>query len=77
MKNFFFLILGIIGGIWISWPGIISFKNWDCFFEILEVSKKEKISFKAFLATSPNYFLKGEKKDKLSKFRIVGDACFR
>ena len=77
MKNPFFLFVGIVFGLWLSWPGIVSYKNWECMFEILEASKKEKISFRAFLATSPNYFLRGENKDNLSKFRIVSDACFR
>tara|TARA_Y100001978_G_scaffold150091_1_gene135190 strand:+ start:167 stop:400 length:234 start_codon:yes stop_codon:yes gene_type:complete len=77
MKNSFFLIVGIFCGLWLSWPGIIAYKNWVCIFKIIEASKKEKISFKAFLATSPNYFLKAENKNNLSKFRIVSDACFR
>ena len=77
MKSYLFLISGIIFGIWLSWPGIFSYKNWDCFYEIIEKSKKDKLSLKAALSISPNFIIKGESKDNSSKLRIVSDACFR
>lgn len=64
-------------GFWISWPGILMPKNWKCFNEIISKSQENKISVKAALSVSPNYILKGNKKDLASKVRIVSDACFR
>tara|TARA_Y100001978_G_scaffold65276_1_gene58480 strand:- start:1747 stop:1980 length:234 start_codon:yes stop_codon:yes gene_type:complete len=77
MKSFFFLISGIILGLWISWPGIIFQKKWQCFFNIIKESKNEKLSLKAALAVSPKFLIKGESNDNASKLRIVSDACFR
>ena len=77
MKTFFLLIFGIVIGLWISWPGILIPKNWKCFKDIIDKSAKEKISFKAVLALSPNYLLKGKSKNNSSKIRIASDACFR
>ena len=77
MKSFFFLFSGIILGLWISWPGIIFQKNWQCFFNIIKESKNEKLSLKAALAVSPKFLIKGESNDNASKLRIVSDACFR
>ena len=77
MKNLFCLISGISIGAWISWPGIIFPDSWKCFIEIVDKSRKEKISLKAVLAVSPKFILKGEKNDNSSKLRIVSDACFR
>ena len=77
MKSFMILVSGFIFGIWVSWPGIVSFKNWDCFFEIIEKSKKDKLSFRAALAVSPKFFLRGDSIDNSSKLRIISDACFR
>ena len=72
-----FLITGISLGFWLSWPGIIIPNNWRCFKDIILRTKDEKVSFKAILAVSPNYFLKGRKNNIGSKLRIVSDACFR
>tara|TARA_B100000575_G_C22730885_1_gene438262 strand:+ start:197 stop:430 length:234 start_codon:yes stop_codon:yes gene_type:complete len=77
MKSYLFLISGFIFGIWISWPGIIAYKNWECFFEIIEKSKKDKLSLKAAFSVSPKFLLRGESRDNVSKLRIVSDACFR
>tara|TARA_B100000073_G_C23585476_1_gene514074 strand:+ start:82 stop:315 length:234 start_codon:yes stop_codon:yes gene_type:complete len=77
MKNTFFLLIGIVLGSCISWPGVILLENWKCFFNIVQRSSEEKISMKAALAVSPNFLLKGEKQNTLSKLRVVGDACFR
>lgn len=77
MKGFLFLISGIFIGSWISWPGIIFPENWECFINIINKSKNEKISLKAVLSVSPNFILKGESNDNKSKLRLVSDACFR
>ena len=77
MKNTFFLLVGILLGTSICWPGIILLDNWKCFVDIIQRSSEEKISMKAALAVSPNFLLKGEKQNTFSKLRVVGDACFR
>ena len=77
MKNFLFLISGVLLGGWISWPGIFYLDNWKCFNEIVENSRDEKISLKAILAVSPKHIFRGIPDDDFSKFRIVSDACFR
>ena len=77
MKSILLLFSGFSIGIWLSWPGILIFDNWFCFNDIVSNSLKDKISIKAVLAVSPNYFLKGNKKNTLSRIRIVSDACFR
>ena len=77
MKSYLFLISGFIFGLWVSWPGIVAYQNWECFFKIIEKSKKDKLSLKASLSVSPKFILKGKSKDKNSKLRIVSDACFR
>ena len=76
MKAFFLLFSGLVIGLWASWPGIVIPNNWRCFKNIIDKSTKEQISFKAALAVSPNYLLKGRNKNT-SKIRIVSDACFR
>tara|TARA_B100000900_G_C20306800_1_gene604472 strand:+ start:380 stop:613 length:234 start_codon:yes stop_codon:yes gene_type:complete len=77
MKSIFFFISGLLIGSWISWPGIFLPRNWKCFNEIVENSKNEKIPIKALLAISPRYIFGGLPKDKISKFRIISDTCFR
>ena len=76
MKAFLLLFSGLVIGLWVSWPGIVIPNNWRCFKNIIDKSTKEQISFKAVLAVSPNYLLKGRNKNT-SKIRIVSDACFR
>ena len=77
MKYFFFLISGVLIGGWISWPGIFYFENWKCFNEIVEDSRDEKISIKTLLAISPKYIFRGMPEDRISRFRVLSDACFR
>ena len=77
MKSSILLLLGLVLGLWTSWPGIFIPINWKCFRDIIEKSSKEQISFKAALAISPNYLLKGNRKNNYSKIRVVFDACFR
>ena len=77
MKGFLFFFLGIFLGSWISWPGITSTKNWECFMTIINDSKKDKLSLKAALSISPKFLLKADSMDYPSKLRIVSDTCFR
>ena len=77
MKTLFLLLLGLVLGLWTTWPGIVKPNNWKCFRDIIVKSSNEQISFKAALAVSPNYLLKGKRKNNNSKIRIVFDACFR
>ncbi len=77
LRNLFYLLVGLFGGLWLVWPGITRSENWDCATEILLKSREERTDVRALLAVSPNYLLKNKNKDPISKIRIVGDACFR
>ena len=77
MRSFLFLFFGIFTGLYLSWPGILISKNWKCFNAILEKAAEDKISVKAVLEISPSYLIKSKNKNRLSKIRIVADACFR
>tara|TARA_S200000501_G_scaffold247830_1_gene232174 strand:- start:527 stop:760 length:234 start_codon:yes stop_codon:yes gene_type:complete len=77
MKFLFLLFSGLVLGLWFAWPGIIIPNNWKCFRDIIVKSSKDQISFKAALAVSPNYLLKGKRKNNNSKIRVAFDACFR
>ena len=77
MKLFLFLLFGIFFGLYLSWPGLLIPENWKCFNQIIAKSAEDKISIKAALEISPNYFLKTRNKKTISKIRIVADACFR
>ena len=76
MKGFFFLLFGIFLGSWISWPGITSSENWECFMRIINYSKQYKLSLKV-LSITPKFLLKTDSMDYFSKLRIVNDTCFR
>ena len=77
MKYLYILFLGLFIGLWASWPGIVIPSNWKCFRDIIDKSTKEQISLKAALALSPNYLLKRNNNSKISKLRVISDACFR
>ena len=77
MRSFLLLFFGIFAGLYLSWPGILISKNWQCFNEIIEKSAEDKISLKAVLEVSPSFLIKGKNKNMASKIRIVADACFR
>ena len=77
MRFFLFLFSGIFAGLYLSWPGILIYKNWKCFNDIIEKSAEDKISIKAVLEVSPSYLIKGKNKNMTSKIRVVADACFR
>ena len=77
MRFLLFIFLGILAGLYLSWPGILIPENWKCFNEIIAKSAEDKISLKVALEISPSYLLKGNNKKTSSKIRIVADACFR
>ena len=77
MKVFLLLSSGIFAGLYLSWPGLVSPKNWKCFNDIIAKSADDKISLKAVMEVSPSYLLKGKNKKRGSRVRIVADACFR
>ena len=77
MRFFLFLFSGIFLGLYISWPGILISKNWQCFIDIIQKSAEDKISIKAALEVSPSYLINSKKKNMTSKVRVVADACFR
>ena len=77
IRVFLFIFLGILAGLYLSWPGILIPRNWKCFNEIIAKSAEDKISLKAALEISPSYFIKAKNKKTTSKIRIVADACFR
>ena len=77
MKSLFVLFSGLFIGLCVSWPGIVIPNKWKCFKDIIDKSTKEQLSLKAALALSPNYLLKGKNNSKLSKLRVISDACFR
>ena len=77
MRSFLLLFLGVFAGLYLSWPGILSSRNWKCFDEIIKKSADDRISLKAVLEFSPSYLMKGKNKNVTSKIRFVADACFR
>ena len=77
MRSFLFIFVGIFAGLYLSWPGIVTLSNWECFNDIIEKSVEDKISIKAVLQISPSYLIKSKNKNISSKIRIVADACFR
>ncbi len=76
MRFFLFLFSGTFVGLFLSWPGLVIPENWKCFNQIISKSAEDEISLKAAFEISPSYFLK-RKKNTISKFRTVADACFR
>ena len=77
MRFFFFLFLGILLGLYLSWPGLVIPENWKCFNDIIAKSTEDKISLRAAMEISPSYVLKRKNRKTASKVRIVADACFR
>ena len=77
MRFFLFLFLGILVGLYLSWPGLVILENWKCFNDIIAKSTEDKISLRAAMEISPSYVLKRKNRKMASKIRIVADACFR
>ncbi len=88
IRNLFFLILGVFGGLWFVWPQIITTKGWECTKDVV-VSSNEELTdveslieslpnrIKLGLSVSPKALMKRENLTRIEKLRIVGDACFR
>ena len=77
-KKSVFVFIGIIVGLWISWPGIMKSDSWRCAMKIINQSNRKGTSLRALIAISPKYFLSRESyKGGFGKTRIIGDACFR
>ena len=75
--NLFFILVGLFGGLWIVWPGIVTQENWICAKDIVIKSQREQVDIRAALAVSPKYLIKRKKLGTMDKIRVVGDACFR
>ncbi len=76
-RNLFFVLLGLFGGLWLVWPGIIKQEGWVCAKDIVIKSQKEQIDIRAVLSVSPRQMINRKKLGIRDKLRIVGDACFR
>tara|TARA_Y100001968_G_scaffold235609_1_gene218813 strand:- start:628 stop:897 length:270 start_codon:yes stop_codon:yes gene_type:complete len=88
IKNLFFLIVGVFGGLWLIWPEIITNKGWECAKDVVASSNEELTDVESLveslpnkiklgLAISPKTLLKRENLTHIEKLRIVGDTCFR
>ena len=77
MRSYLFIFSGILAGLYLSWPGILIPKNWQCFNDIIVKSTEDRISIKAIMEVSPSYLIKSKNNNIRSKIRIVADACFR
>ena len=77
MRSYLFMFSGILVGLYLSWPGILTSKNWKCFNNIISKSAEDKISMKTLMEVSPSYLIKSKNKNIPSKIRVVADACFR
>ena len=75
MKYLLVLFSGVVAGLYLSWPGILTSKNWKCFNEIIEKSAEDKISIKALMEVSPSYLINSKK--YYLKIRAVAEPCFR
>ncbi len=76
--NTLFFIVGLSGGIILIWPGILSFDNRKCFFDILKDGSDGKVSLGTILSIEPNYLLKiNNAETKYKKILLIGDQCFR
>ncbi len=88
IRNLFFSLIGLFGGLWLVWPGISSSKGWECASDIVMNAEKEPTDSISLLesiqrklklssAVSTKTLLKADNLGAMEKFRIVGDACFR
>ncbi len=82
------MFLGLFGGIWLVWPGVLTNKGWACAKDIVANAEKKPTDSKSLLgdvkrklkittSISPKTLLKSENLDPMDKVRIVGDTCFR
>ncbi len=72
------ICIGIFGGLWISWPGIIKNESWECSKQIIIKSKTKGTPLRVVMALSPKHFLRRKSyRGAFGKIRILGDTCFR
>ena len=73
-----FLILGIILGFIVIWPGLITQTGRKCFLKIIQDGTNGNVSLGTIFSITPNYLLKIHKeKNKYYKILLIGDFCFR
>ena len=88
IRNLFFLIIGICGGLCFVWPQFFSTKGWECTKDIIASSNEELTDIESLVESLPNRIklglavstktlLKRDNLTRIEKLRIVGDACFR
>ncbi len=77
LRNLFFLFLGIFGGFWLVWPGVVTEESWSCAKDVVLKSQKEEIDIRTLLAASPRHIINRKELSPRDKLRIIGDACFR
>ena len=88
IRNLFFVLLGVLSGLWIVWPEIVTKQGWQCALDISSSQDQELTDYETFveklpsqiklgLSLSPKAILKRENLSPMDRLRIVGDACFR
>ena len=88
IKNSIIFLLGLIGGLWIIWPGIITRKGFECSKDLILNSGNNITNSTSLLADinrqirvssslSPKTLIRSDKLTLMDKLRIVGDSCLR
>ena len=78
LPPFLFLTLGMILGVGIIWPGLITEKGRKCFLKIIQDGSDGSVSLGTIFSITPNYLLKiHNEKNKYNKVLLIGDFCFR
>ena len=78
LQSFLFLTLGMILGVGVIWPGLITEKGRKCFLKIIQDGSEGSVSLGTIFSITPNYLLKiHNEKDKYKKVLLIGDFCFR
>ena len=77
IKYIFLIGIGFFGGLWIAWPGITDKNNWACARDVVTKSQKDQVDLRAVMSVTPKYVLETGEHTRLTKIRLVGDACFR
>ncbi len=77
-KGFALILIGFLGGLWVSWPGILMSDRWICAMTLIKRSRNQATPIQTALALPPKYFLNRRSyRGILGKARILGDTCFR
>ncbi|KGG16176.1 MULTISPECIES: hypothetical protein [unclassified Prochlorococcus] len=78
VKRLYLVFLGVAGGLWVSWPGIIRNEAWVCAKNVIIQSNGKGTPLKVALSVPPKFFLSRRAyKGTFGKIRIMGDTCFR